>query len=92
MDITFVDISRMIGQFWWPFFRVGKAFISMPFFGDALIPVWVRSLLALSIVVVAAPLMPAMPGVDLFSFTSLYLAFEQATWGLFFWSNSPFTL
>ncbi|CAM3669048.1 flagellar biosynthetic protein FliR [Vibrio aquimaris] len=84
MDITFADISRMIGQFWWPFFRVGTVFISMPFFGDALIPVWVRSLLALSIVVVAAPLMPAMPAVDLFSFTSLYLAFEQAIWGLFF--------
>lgn len=66
MDITFADISRMIGQFWWPFFRVGTVFISMPFFGDALIPVWVRSLLALSIVVVAAPLMPAMPAVDLF--------------------------
>ncbi|RSD29150.1 flagellar biosynthetic protein FliR [Vibrio pectenicida] len=84
MDITFADISRIIGQLWWPFFRVGAVFISMPFFGDALIPVWLRSLLALSIVVVAAPIMPAMPVVDLFSLTSLFLAFEQAIWGLFF--------
>jgi len=84
MDITFTDLSRLLGQLWWPFFRVGAVFISMPFFGDSLIPVWVRSLLALSIVVVAAPLMPAMPAVDLFSLTSLFLAFEQAIWGLFF--------
>ncbi|GAL22625.1 flagellar biosynthesis protein FliR [Vibrio maritimus] len=58
--------------------------MAMPFFGDALIPVWVRALLALSIVVITAPLMPAMPAVDLFSMTSLFLAFEQAMWGLFF--------
>ncbi|MBU2895541.1 flagellar biosynthetic protein FliR [Vibrio hepatarius] len=84
MDITFADISRIIGQLWWPFFRIGAVFISMPFFGDALIPVWVRSLLALAIVVITAPMMPAMPVVDLFSLTSLFLAFEQAIWGLFF--------
>jgi len=84
MDITFADISRIIGQLWGPFFRAGAVFISMPFFGDALIPVWLRSLLALSIVVIAAPIMPAMPVVDLFSLTSLFLAFEQAIWGLFF--------
>lgn len=53
-------------------------------FGDALIPVWVRSLLALSIVVITAPLMPPMPEVELFSMTSLFLAFEQAIWGLMF--------
>jgi len=84
MDITFADLSRLLGQLWWPFFRVGAVFISMPFFGDSLIPVWVRSLLALSIVVISAPLMPPMPAVDLFSLTSLFLAFEQAIWGLFF--------
>ncbi|MGP8305846.1 flagellar biosynthetic protein FliR [Vibrio sp. YIC-376] len=84
MEITFADISRILGQFWWPFFRVSAVFISMPFFGDALIPVWIRTLLALSIVVISAPLMPAMPAVELFSLTSLLLAFEQAIWGLFF--------
>lgn len=84
MAITFAELSAILGQLWWPFFRIGAVFISMPFFGDSLIPVWVRSLLALSIVVITAPLMPAMPAVDLFSLTSLFLAFEQAMWGLFF--------
>lgn len=84
MQITFAELSAWLGQFWWPFFRVGAVFLSMPFFGDALIPVWIRTLLALSIVVLTAPLMPAMPAVDLFSMTSLYLAFEQAIWGLLF--------
>jgi len=84
MEISFADLSRLLGQLWWPFFRIGTVFISMPFFGDALIPVWVRTLLALCIVVISAPLMPDMPAVELFSMTSLYLAFEQAIWGLFF--------
>ncbi|MDL2007156.1 flagellar biosynthetic protein FliR, partial [Vibrio parahaemolyticus] len=84
MAITFADLSAILGQLWWPFFRVGAVFLSMPFFGDALIPIWVRSLLALSIVVITAPLMPTMPAVELFSLTSLFLAFEQAIWGLMF--------
>lgn len=84
MSVSFADISQILGQLWWPFFRIGAVFISMPFLGDALIPVWVRSLFALSIVVISAPLMPTMPAVDLFSLTSLLLAFEQAIWGLFF--------
>jgi flagellar biosynthetic protein FliR len=84
MQITFAEISQWLGQLWWPFFRIGAAFLAMPFFGDALIPVWVRALLALSIVVITAPLMPVMPAVDLFSMTSLFLAFEQAMWGVFF--------
>lgn len=84
MTLTFAELSAWMGQLWWPFFRIGAAFIAMPFFGDNLIPVWVRSLLALSITVITAPLMPAMPAVDLFSMTSLFLAFEQVIWGLMF--------
>ncbi|WP_435248333.1 flagellar biosynthetic protein FliR [Vibrio sp. nBUS_14] len=84
MAISFAELSMILGQFWWPFFRIGAVLISMPFFGDALIPVWVRSLLALSIAVITAPLMPPMPEVELFSLTSLFLAFEQALWGLMF--------
>lgn len=84
MNITFAELSAILGQLWWPFFRIGAVFISMPFYGDALIPVWVRSLLALSITVIVAPLMPAMPTVELFSMTSLFLAFEQVIWGVMF--------
>lgn len=40
MQITFAEISQWLGQLWWPFFRIGAAFLAMPFFGDALIPVW----------------------------------------------------
>lgn len=84
MSLSFADLSQMLGQLWWPFFRIGTALISMPFFGDSLIPVWVRSLFALAIVVVSAPLMPAMPKVDLISFSAIALALEQVLWGLFF--------
>ncbi|MFB9134703.1 flagellar biosynthetic protein FliR [Vibrio olivae] len=84
MDVTFAQLSSWLGQYWWPFFRIGAVFLSMPFFGDSLIPLWVRTLLAFSLAVVAAPLMPVMPAVDLFSLSSLFLAFEQIIWGLMF--------
>ncbi len=84
MAITFAQLSSWMGQLWWPFFRIGAAMIFMPFFGNALIPVWVRSLLALSIAVVCAPLMPAMPQADLLSASSVLLALEQAIWGMLF--------
>lgn len=31
MAITFADLSAILGQLWWPFFRVGAVFLSMPF-------------------------------------------------------------
>lgn len=84
MNVTFAEISTWLGQFWWPFFRMGAAMLAMPFFGDALIPVWIRALLVLSLVVITAPLLPTMPAVDLLSFTAIFLALEQAIWGIFF--------
>lgn len=32
MAITFAELSAILGQLWWPFFRIGAVFISMPFF------------------------------------------------------------
>ncbi|MGR2770151.1 flagellar biosynthetic protein FliR [Photobacterium ganghwense] len=84
MVITFAEFNAWLGQFWWPFFRIGAALLAMPFFGDALIPLWVRALLALSLAVITAPLMPAMPAVDLLSLSAIALAFEQMIWGIFF--------
>ncbi|PSV21236.1 flagellar biosynthetic protein FliR [Photobacterium leiognathi subsp. mandapamensis] len=84
MAISFAELNALLAQFWWPFFRIGAAMLAMPFFGDALIPIWVRALLALAISFIAAPLMPAMPTTDLLSFNALTLAFEQAIWGILF--------
>ncbi|PWI33022.1 flagellar biosynthetic protein FliR [Vibrio albus] len=84
MEMSFEQLNAWMGQFWWPFFRMGAALLAMPFFGDALIPVWVRALLALSLVVITAPLMPAMPQIDLLSFAAIGLALEQAVWGILF--------
>ncbi|PJC86434.1 flagellar biosynthetic protein FliR [Vibrio sp. HA2012] len=84
MEISFSTINVWLGQFWWPFFRMGAAVLAMPFFGDALIPIWVRTLLVCSLVVITAPLMPAMPEIDLLSFSAIALAFEQAIWGILF--------
>ncbi len=84
MDITSAQLSSWLGQYWWPFFRIGAVFLFSPFFGNALIPLWVRTMLAFSLAVVVAPLVPVMPSVDLLSMSSLALAFEQMIWGLLF--------
>lgn len=84
MEMNFATISAWIGMFLWPFFRIGAAMLSMPFYGDGAIPVWVRTLLALSVTVISAPLMPTMSPVDLISLTMVGLIVEQIIWGVFF--------
>ena len=41
--ITSAEITSLWGAFWWPFVRIGAVLLSMPFFGDALISVRIRT-------------------------------------------------
>lgn len=84
MSITFAELNALLAQFWWPFFRISAAMLAMPFFGDKVIPLWIRTLFALSVAVLVAPLLPAMPTTDLLSFAAIWLALEQIIWGIMF--------
>ncbi|OAN16697.1 flagellar biosynthetic protein FliR [Photobacterium jeanii] len=77
LELSAAQLTALIGQIWWPFFRISAALMLMPIFGGSQIPARVRVGLALIISVLAAPLMPAMPEVDPLSIDALLLAGQQ---------------
>ncbi|MFI3276426.1 flagellar biosynthetic protein FliR [Vibrio sp.] len=79
--LSFAEITAMLGQVWWPFFRLSAAFITMPFFGDAYISQRLRIFFALSIAAISGPLLPAMPQVDPISIQAVAIALEQIAIG-----------
>ncbi|OZS45158.1 flagellar biosynthetic protein FliR [Photobacterium sanguinicancri] len=81
MELSAAQFTALIGQVWWPFFRISAALMLMPIFGGSQIPVQVRIALSLIISVLAAPLMPTMPAVDPLSVEALILAGQQVIIG-----------
>ncbi len=81
MELSAAQFTALVGQVWWPFFRISAALMLMPLFGGNQIPVQVRIALSLIISVLAAPLMPAMPAVDPLSVEALILAGQQVIIG-----------
>ncbi|MEZ9820776.1 flagellar biosynthetic protein FliR [Shewanella sp. 10N.286.45.A1] len=77
LSLTSVQISTFIATFWWPFCRIMGAFMVMPFLSSTYIPVMVRILLAISISVLVAPILPPFPEVDAISIKALFLGIEQ---------------
>lgn len=84
MNITTIELGAWLGSIWWPFLRIGSAFVMLPLFGDGYLPVWVRSLLALLMTVILYPIIAAPIQVDPISTGALVIAFEQVLFGVFF--------
>lgn len=62
------DLIQWLSQFMLPFFRVAAFFATVPIFGNQLVPLRIRLLLALS---TAAVLFPVLPEIAISSFLSL---------------------
>ena len=84
LSLSAADLTAWLGQWWWPFIRIGMAFWVMPVFGDSRVPAQVRLMLAFIISLLLAPMMKDMPVVDPFSAGALVLAVEQLLFGLLF--------
>jgi flagellar biosynthetic protein FliR len=65
----------------WPFFRFGAALAVAPVFGEAVLPVRARLLLALVLAVAVQPALPPAPEVDPVSLHGVLLVFEQVLVG-----------
>ncbi|WP_413112614.1 flagellar biosynthetic protein FliR [Thaumasiovibrio sp. DFM-14] len=81
VSMSFAEITALLGQVWWPMFRFSAAFMTMPFLGNAHINNRMRILLALSMAIIVAPLLPPMPAVDPISIKAVALAAEQIAIG-----------
>lgn len=82
MLFTTAQISAWVGDFFWPFMRVGMVFAVAPVFGGQLMPMRVRLLLSLLVTAVVVPVIPAAPMADPLSATGVLIAMQQLLIGL----------
>ncbi|HEX4912110.1 MAG TPA: flagellar biosynthetic protein FliR [Permianibacter sp.] len=66
----------------WPFCRIAGLLTAMAIYGTRSVPARVRLLLAIFITVAAAPVLPAMPDVPLFSGASFMITAQELVIGL----------
>ncbi len=71
------DLISWLVQFILPFFRIAAFLMVVPVFGNQLVAVRVRLLLALSAAVLIFPLLPAVPSIDPLSLAMFFLVIEQ---------------
>lgn len=82
MDITDAQINAWIAQYFWPFCRIGAFFLAMPLVGTRSVPMNTRLLFALAVTALTAPLAGNMPAIELMSFSSILIIFQQILIGL----------
>lgn len=73
---------QFIGQYLWPFIRIGAFFFAMPVIGAATVPPRVRLALAFATTLVVAPILPAPPPVDLVSLPAMLMIIREVLIGL----------
>ncbi|MEM7206996.1 MAG: flagellar biosynthetic protein FliR [Pseudomonadota bacterium] len=76
-----LQISALVGTFMWPFIRISAMFLAAPILGTRMIPVRVRVILAVTLTLVVAPLLPPPPAVDVLSAEGLLITLHQVLIG-----------
>lgn len=82
MLFTSAQISAWLGDFFWPFMRVGMVFAVAPVFGGQLVPMRVRLILSLLVTAVVVPVIPSAPMVDPLSADGVLIGMQQLLIGL----------
>ncbi|RRQ22987.1 flagellar biosynthetic protein FliR [Thiohalobacter thiocyanaticus] len=82
MLFTTSQIAGWIGEFVWPFMRIGAMLMVMPVFGGRLVPARVRVLMAVVLAAVMLPVIPPVPAVDPLSAEAVAIAVQQLLIGL----------
>ena len=82
MTISSSDITLWLGAYLWPFFRIGAMLVVVPVFGNQMLPMRIRMALALALTFVVVPIVPATPGVDVFSAQAVLVIINQLLIGV----------
>ncbi len=82
MNFTEEQILGQVALFIWPLMRISALFVSMPLFSIHAVPARVRLILSVVITLVVMPLLPALPAVEMFSYTGFMMAIAQVVIGL----------
>lgn len=82
MTLLEQDLLVWLGNLFWPFLRIGAAFLAAPIFGARTVPVRIRIILALLLTLVIQATIPAMPAMDPFTADGMVLIVRQLLIGL----------
>lgn len=77
LSLTTEQMGAYIGQLLWPLFRIAGFLMVAPVIGSQLVPTRIRLVVALSISVLIAPVLPAMPEVEGISLQAMVLVGQQ---------------
>ena len=72
----------MVTQYMWPFFRIAAVVGVAPIFGTHTVPNRVKLIIAASLTIMIAPILPAMEFIDPISFQGLMVTFHQVLIGI----------
>lgn len=81
ISVSTGQIEAWLGQYLWPFIRIGACFMTAPVFGARFAPPRVRLLLAGAVTLIVAPLAPA-PQTATFSAAAIVIAIHQILIGV----------
>lgn len=81
MDVGLAAITAWVGQFIWPFERIGAAFMVAPLFSAGTVPARLRLGMAFVTVIAVWPFIPEPPAVSIFSARALIITFQQIAIG-----------
>ncbi len=82
MEVSLLQIDGWIASLLWPFCRISALLTAMAVFGTRSVPVRLRLVLAIFITLAAAPVLPSMPAVPLFSGASFIIVAQEMVIGL----------
>ena len=82
MNWTEQELFALISGHLWPLFRISSFMMTVPILGTQIVPARVRLLLALTMTIVVAPVLPGIPAVDPLSLQAVTLIFHQVFIGL----------
>lgn len=80
--ITAVQLEAWIGQYFWPFVRIGACLMVAPIFGNRNVPPRIRLILAAALSLLVAPLLALPQGVALLSGQGFLITAQQLVIGL----------
>ncbi|MCL2913140.1 flagellar type III secretion system protein FliR [Shewanella corallii] len=81
MDILMDTINSALAAYLWPFVRVSSMLMVMVVFGATTTPARIRLLAAVAITFAIAPILPPMPGIELFSLAAVFVIAQQVLIG-----------
>ena len=77
MPLTGAELTAWIGDFLWPFFRIGAFFMAAPIFSANMVPAPLRIVLAVMVTLMLMPLLPPVPIMDGLSPATWLLVAQQ---------------